>query len=113
MGRAGDITTDAIIPPEAQAKAMIASREPGVVSGLIAAHLAFKLIDAAVKMNVRKPDGSEVKKGDTICDLEGPARAILTAERVALNFVGHLSGIATATHAIASAIAHTKARVIC
>jgi nicotinate-nucleotide pyrophosphorylase (carboxylating) len=113
MGRAGDITTDAIIPPQTRARARIVAREPGVVSGLVAAELAFRLIDASVEFTPRAPDGTQVKKGDTIAELDGPARAILTAERVALNFLGHLSGVATATYAIASTIAHTKARIIC
>jgi nicotinate-nucleotide pyrophosphorylase (carboxylating) len=113
MGRAGDITTDAIVPPEAMARAVIAAREPGVVSGLVAADLAFRLIDSSLVMTVNAPDGSDIAKGVVIAELSGPARAILTAERVALNFLGHLSGIATATHAVAAAIADTKARIIC
>jgi nicotinate-nucleotide pyrophosphorylase (carboxylating) len=113
LGRAGDITTDAIIAPDAAARAVIAARESGVVSGLIAADLAFRLIDGGVKLSPRAPDGSHVQKGDTIAELEGSARAILTAERVALNFLGHLSGVATATRAIAARIAGTKARIIC
>jgi nicotinate-nucleotide pyrophosphorylase (carboxylating) len=113
LGRAGDITTDAIIPPEAKARAVIAAREPGTVTGLVAADLAFKLIDPAVTLGPRAPDGSHVEKGDVIAELEGPARAILSAERVALNFLGHLSGIATATHAISVRIGGTKARIIC
>jgi nicotinate-nucleotide pyrophosphorylase (carboxylating) len=113
LGRAGDITTDTIIPPETTTRAVIAAREPGAVSGLIAADLAFRLIDPAVKLSPRAPDGSHVEKGGTIAELEGPARAILTAERVALNFLGHLSGVATATHAFAARIAGTKARIIC
>jgi nicotinate-nucleotide pyrophosphorylase (carboxylating) len=113
LGRAGDITTDAIIPPDAEAKAVIAARETGVVAGLIAADLAFKLIDARVALTPRSPDGSKIQKGGTICELLGPARAILTAERVALNFLGHLSGVATATNTIANRIEGTKARIIC
>jgi nicotinate-nucleotide pyrophosphorylase (carboxylating) len=93
--------------------AVIAAREPGVVAGLVAADLAFRLIDPAVRCVPRAPDGAAVTKGDVIADLEGPARAILTAERVALNFMGHLSGVATATHQLVSRIAGTKARIIC
>jgi len=113
LGRAGDITTDAIIPAEAIVRAVIAAREPGVVAGLIAAELAFRLIDPAVRLVARAPDGAVIAKGDVIADLEGPARAILTAERVALNFMGRLSGVATATHQLVSRIAGTKARIIC
>lgn len=113
MGRAGDITTDAIIPADAAARAVLAAREPGVIAGLIAAELAFRLIDPTIRFTPKAPDGSEVAKGSIVAELEGPARGLLTAERVALNFLGHLSGVATATHALVSAVAGTKARIIC
>jgi nicotinate-nucleotide pyrophosphorylase (carboxylating) len=113
LGRAGDITTDAIIPPDQWARAVIAAREPGVISGLIAADLTFKLMDAAIRLAPGAPDGTEVTRGDVIADIEGPARAILSAERVALNFMGHLSGVATATHLLVAAVAGTDARIIC
>ena len=113
LGRAGDITSDAIIRADQTARAVIAAREAGVVSGLIAADLAFRLIDPAIRLTVEKPDGSDVTPRDTIASLEGPARAILTAERVALNFLGHLSGMATAAHQLVTRIAGTNARIIC
>jgi nicotinate-nucleotide pyrophosphorylase (carboxylating) len=113
LGRAGDITTDALIAPDATTHAVIAARESGVVSGLIAADLAFRLIDASVKLTPHAPDGSEIAQGAVIAELQGPARSILTAERVALNLLGHLSGVATATHAFVTRIAHTKAQIIC
>jgi nicotinate-nucleotide pyrophosphorylase (carboxylating) len=113
LGRAGDITTDTIVPAETLVRAVIAAREPGVVAGLIAADLAFRLIDPAVKLVPRAPDGTVIGISDVIADLEGPARALLTAERVALNFMGHLSGVATGTHELVSRIAGTKARIIC
>jgi len=113
LGRAGDITSDAIIPSSQTALAVIAAREAGVVAGLIAADLAFRLIDPAIRLAAEKPDGSEVAARDVIASLEGPARAILTAERVALNFLGHLSGVATATHQLVARIAGTNARIIC
>jgi nicotinate-nucleotide pyrophosphorylase (carboxylating) len=113
LGRAGDITTDAIIPPGQFARAVIAAREPGVVCGLIAADLAFCLIDPTIGLTPHLSDGSAVAKGQTIAALEGPARALLTAERVALNFMGHLSGVATATHQLVSRVAGSKARIIC
>ena len=113
LGRAGDITTDAIIPADQWARAVIAAREPGVISGLIAADLTFKSIDPTIRLLPCAPDGSEVAHGETIAEIEGPARAILTAERVALNFMGHLSGVATATHNLVAAVAGTKARIIC
>ena len=83
LGRAGDITTDAIISPGQMARAVIAAREAGTVCGLIAASIAFRLIDSSVSLSPRAPDGSKVPAGEIIATLEGPARAILTAERVA------------------------------
>ena len=97
LGRAGDLTTDVIVPPKQHARAVIAAREAGIVCGLIAAELAFRLVDPSVHMMPRAPDGAEVAKDAVIAQLEGPARALLTGERVALNFIGHLSGVATAT----------------
>ena len=113
LGRAGDITTDATIAEETNARAVIAAREPGVVSGLIAAEIAFKLIDSTIRLRPRAPDGCEVGKGSIIADIVGPARGVLTAERVVLNFMGHLSGVATATHHLVKAVEGTKARIIC
>ena len=113
LGRTGDITTDAIIPADESARAVIAAREPGVVAGLIAADLAFRLMNANVRLTPRAPDGSEVAAGSVIAELEGPARAILTGERVALNFIVHLSGVATATQRLVKSVEGTDARIIC
>jgi len=113
LGRAGDITTDALIPDTLMAEAAFVARQAGVVAGLDLAALGFALVDPEVRFTIALPDGSAVRPGDVIARLAGPARGILTGERVALNFLGHLSGIATATAAIATAIAHTKARVTC
>ena len=113
LGRAGDITTDAIIPPEFRAETALVARQKGVVAGLDLALLAFALIDPAIKAAVAKPDGSRLEKGDVIATLAGPVRGILTAERVALNFLCHLSGIASATAAVVDAVRDTKARVVC
>jgi nicotinate-nucleotide pyrophosphorylase (carboxylating) len=113
LGRAGDITTDAIIPAGETARAVIAAREAGVVSGLIAADLTFKLVSPDVHLTARAPDGSDVAAGSVIAELEGPARALLTAERVALNFIVHLSGVATATQRLVKSVAGTNARIIC
>jgi nicotinate-nucleotide pyrophosphorylase (carboxylating) len=111
LGRAGDLTTDAIIPADATATVRLVSREPGVVAGLPLAQLAWELLDPSVRVEVHLPDGSRVRPGDAIATVHGPARALLTGERVALNFLGHLSGVATGTATIAEAIAHTKAKV--
>src|SRR5947209_8716648 len=80
LGRAGDITTDAIIAPDQRARAVIAAREPGVVAGLIAADLAFRLTDPGVRLIVRAPDGTAIAAGGVIAELEGPTRGLLTAE---------------------------------
>jgi nicotinate-nucleotide pyrophosphorylase (carboxylating) len=113
LGRAGDITSDATIAPDLMAEAQFTAREPGIVAGLPLAELAFELVDPRIKLHIEKPDGSLIAPGDVIARLSGPAGKILTGERVALNFLGHLSGVASATHHIARAIAHTKARIVC
>ena len=113
LGRAGDITSDLVVPAEQTAKARLVARQAGTVAGLIAAECAFRLVDPMLTRKVEKPDGSKVGAGDVVVIIEGSARSILTAERVALNFVGHLSGIATATRALVDAIAGTKARIVC
>ena len=111
LGRAGDITTDSIIAPDAQATVQLVSREPGMIAGLPLAELAWRQIDPAITVTVHLPDGSRVEPGSVIATASGPARGLLTGERVALNFLGHLSGVATGTATIADAIAHTRASV--
>lgn len=99
------------MPADATATVRLVSREPGVVAGLPVAQLAWELLDPSVRLDVHLPDGSRVAPGDAIAAITGPARALLTGERVALNFLGHLSGVATGTASIADAIAHTAAKV--
>ncbi|MCW5950646.1 MAG: carboxylating nicotinate-nucleotide diphosphorylase [Propionibacteriaceae bacterium] len=111
LGRAGDLTTDAIIAADATAEVAIVSREPGVIAGLACAELAWQLVDPRIDLTVETPDGSRVRPRTTVARVAGPARGLLTGERVALNFLGHLSGVATGTATIADAIAHTRARV--
>jgi len=113
LGRAGDITTDYVVPAEKRARARIVARQKGVISGVDAARTAFRLVDPELKVTPARHDGDRLGPGDTILDLHGPARAILTGERVALNFLGHMSGIATAAAQMAGLIAHTKAKVTC
>ncbi|MND40088.1 putative nicotinate-nucleotide pyrophosphorylase [carboxylating] [compost metagenome] len=113
LGLAGDITSAAIIPVGHRSRLAMVSRNPGVIAGLDAAELAFQLIDPAVGMVRHMEDGSVVKPGDVIATIEGPSRALLTGERTALNFLGHLSGIATVTASIVSAISGSKASVVC
>jgi len=113
LGRAGDITTDAIVPVGQSAAARLVAREKGVVAGIDLAKLAFELIDPRVRMEVAAEDGTAVVPGALVATLTGPARGILTAERTALNFLGHLSGIATATASIVAAIQGTRTKVVC
>jgi nicotinate-nucleotide pyrophosphorylase (carboxylating) len=113
LGRAGDITSAATIPADARAEAVIAARQKGVIAGLPLAAEAFRQMDPATDFHTALADGSRVEPGDVVARLAGNARAILSAERVALNFLGHLSGIATLTSRYADAIAHTRARITC
>ena len=113
LGRAGDLTTDAIVPAETRTETVLVARQPGVVAGLDLAHLAFRLIDPAVEIAIARPDGSRLSPGDVIATIAGPARAILTAERVALNFLCHLSGVASATCALIEAVRGYRARITC
>jgi nicotinate-nucleotide pyrophosphorylase (carboxylating) len=113
LGRAGDITTNATIPAARQARAVIAARQPGIVAGLDLAKAAFRLLDPALSFETRIADGAAVTPGAILATIEGPARALLSAERVALNFLGRLSGIATLTSRYVAAVAHTKARIVC
>lgn len=113
LGRAGDITTDAIVPAGATARVALVARQPGVVAGLDLALQAFRLIDARIDATVERPDGSPLAPGDVIATLQGPARGLLTAERVALNFLCHLSGVASATAEIVAAVRGTRASICC
>ncbi len=113
LGRAGDVTSDAVIPPGTEATAVMRAREAGIAAGLDAARIAFELIDPALQIAPDKADGDRIAAGDVLLTVSGAARAILSAERVALNFACRLSGIATATRRIADAIAHTKATIVC
>ena len=113
LGRAGDITSDLTVPADARANARLVARKAGTIAGLIAAECAFRLIDANITFKNEASDGQTVAAGTTLAIIEGPARSILSAERVALNFLGHLSGVATATRALVDAVAGTKARITC
>ena len=113
LGRAGDITSAATIPPDTVARAVIAARKPGVIAGLDLARTAFTQMSAEIAFEAKVADGDAVTAGSTVATISGPARAILSAERVALNFLGHLSGVASATRRFADAIADTGAQIIC
>jgi nicotinate-nucleotide pyrophosphorylase (carboxylating) len=105
LGAAGDITTDALIDPGADGRWAVRARETGVVAGLDAATLAGWLIDPDIVFEVSARDGARVEAGETILEIEGPARSVLTAERTMLNFIGRLSGIATLTRTYVDAVA--------
>ena len=113
LGRAGDLTTAAVVAAGARAEPLFVARQAGVVAGLDLARLSFELINPAIELRVTKPDGTKVAPGETLATVHGPARCILTAERTALNFLCHLSGVATATAAAVTAVAGTKARIVC
>ncbi|ANY85094.1 nicotinate-nucleotide diphosphorylase (carboxylating) (plasmid) [Microvirga ossetica] len=114
LGRAGDITTDAVIPADARLRGAIVARESGVVAGVDAALLAFTLIDPTITVAADRPDGSRVERGEAVLQADGSARSILSAERVALNLVCRMSGIATATAALVDAVRpHGHARIVC
>ena len=113
LGRGGDLTTEAIVAPEASGRGVIAARRPGVVAGLGVAARAFEVFDAAVRLEPAVCDGTRVDAGQVLASVEGPARALLTAERTALNLLGRLSGIATATAEVVGLVAGTGAFVTC
>ncbi|HZM08287.1 MAG TPA: carboxylating nicotinate-nucleotide diphosphorylase [Methylocella sp.] len=113
LGRAGDITTDAIVPPGLVTRTALVARESGVVAGLDLARLAFELIDPDIALDILLSDGAIITPGQVIARISGPARGILTAERTALNFLGHLSGIASATVSIVAAVRGTRAKIVC
>lgn len=113
LGRAGDITSDAIIPVTVQSELYLVARKPGVLAGLDLARLAFQLIDKEVIFEVLLEDSARLQQGSRIARITGSARALLTAERTALNFLCHLSGIATVTAQIADSIAEYNCYVTC
>jgi nicotinate-nucleotide pyrophosphorylase (carboxylating) len=113
FGRAGDVTSVATVPAGLTGRAVVAAREAGVISGLPLLEAAFRKLDSEVKLNAQACDGDAVAAGTVLMTVEGKARGLLGAERTALNFLGHLSGIATATAAFVRLIAGTRARVCC
>lgn len=113
LGRAGDVTTDAIVPSGLKTTAVIASRAAGTIAGTRAATLAFQLIDPGLRCEIAIPDGGDVSAGDVVMRVTGRARSILTAERVALNTICRMSGIATATAALVKAVQPHSAGITC
>jgi nicotinate-nucleotide pyrophosphorylase (carboxylating) len=113
LGRAGDITTEAIVPEGAEVDAVIAARQPGILAGLDAALLAFELIDPALHIERLCNDGARISRGEIVARINGRARGVLGGERTALNLLSRMSGVATATRALADAIAGCKAKIVC
>jgi nicotinate-nucleotide pyrophosphorylase (carboxylating) len=113
LGRAGDVTSALVVPKDVRAKAFLVTRDAGTIAGIVAVEAAFRLIDPKLYVHLAHRDGDTVGRNTRLAMVEGSARTILAAERVALNFLGHLSGIATATHALVAAIAGTNARIVC
>lgn len=108
----GDVTTLATVPAAARARAVMRTREPVVVAGLALAQSAFRLLSRNARVRLLARDGQRVAAGRPLMEISGPARAILSAERVALNFVQRLSGVATLTAQFQNAVRGTKARIL-
>jgi nicotinate-nucleotide pyrophosphorylase (carboxylating) len=113
LGRAGDVTSVATVPADAVARAVVVARAAGTIAGLPLVAAALRRLAPDIEIAAEAGDGAAVEPGTALVRIAGPARAILAAERVALNFLGHLSGIATATAAFVARVAHTQARICC
>jgi nicotinate-nucleotide pyrophosphorylase (carboxylating) len=113
LGRAGDITSDAVAPAGLNVRAALVARQIGVIAGLDLARLAFELIDPRIVVDAACADGARVRPGDRVAAVTGPARGILTAERTALNYLCHLSGVATATASVVAALSGSRTQVVC
>src|SRR6516225_4391326 len=113
FGRAGDVTSIATVPPGIAGRGAVVARAAGVIAGLPVLEAAFRKLDPQVNLTAEVRDGAAVAAGTVLMTVEGQARALLGAERVALNFLGHLSGVATATAAFVRLVAGTHARVCC
>ena len=113
LGRAGDVTSIATVPPGIAGRGAVVARAAGVIAGLPVIEAAFRKLDPQVNLTAEVRDGAAVAAGTVLMTVEGQARALLGAERVALNFLGHLSGVATATATFVRLVAGTRARVCC
>src|SRR6266511_395741 len=113
LGRAGDVTSTATIPEDTRAHAIVVAREAGVISGLPLVAATLRKLAPEIEIEAPLRDGANVAAKAALMTVAGPARAILAAERVALNFLGHLSGIATATHEFVRRMAGTRTRFCC
>lgn len=113
LGRRGDVTSQATIPATMQAQLQIKARQAGVICGMDLARLSFALVDAQIEFAAQVVDGETVGAGTVLAIVSGNARHLLTAERTALNFMTHLSGIATATRQIVDSVAEYPAQITC
>lgn len=113
LGRRGDVTSQATIPADMQAQLQIKARQAGVICGIDLARLSFALVDAQIEFIAQVQDGDIVEAGAVLATVKGNARHLLTAERTALNFMTHLSGIATATRQIVDSVAQYPAQITC
>jgi nicotinate-nucleotide pyrophosphorylase (carboxylating) len=113
LGRAGDVTSTATVPEGTRARADVVARQAGTISGLPLVDLTLRKLDPSVVITPHHRDGDAVAAKTKLLTIEGDARAVLAAERTALNFLGHLSGVATAAAAFVTLIAHTRARICC
>jgi nicotinate-nucleotide pyrophosphorylase (carboxylating) len=111
LGQAGDLTSQAVLSPDAWAVASLSAREVGIIAGLDLAAAAFRLVGDGVSFETQITDGHRVEAGGVVALVSGPARLVMSAERVALNFVNHLSGIATLTRRYADEVAGTHAKI--
>lgn len=113
LGRGGDLTTNALIGPQERVRVAVRSRQAGVLAGLDLVRLSFHLIDSAVRFERLMQEGATVAPQDVVAIAEGPASSILTGERVGLNFLSHLSGIASATAAMVRSVQGSGAQICC
>ena len=113
LGRAGDVTSTATVPEGTRARAEVVARQAGTIAGLPLVDATLRKLDPAMAITPHHRDGDTVSARTKLLTIEGDARAVLAAERTALNFLGHLSGIATAAASFVTLIAHTKARICC
>jgi len=113
LGRAGDVTSTATIPEDATAHAIVVARKAGVIAGLPLVAAAFRKLAPDVAITAHARDGAIVATKTALMHVTGPARAVLAAERVALNLLGHLSGVATATHEFVRRVKGTRTRICC
>ena len=113
LGRAGDVTSTAIIPEDLPARAVVVARKAGVIAGLPVVAAAFRRLAPEIEIAAHARDGPKVAAKTALMTVSGPARAVLAAERTALNFLGHLSGVATATHEFVRRAAGTNTRICC